>query len=435
MGVPVSAGSSLYAEYSPQARFLEDIDFHAIVTTKTSDSTWHTGCTQWIDKSQRDLNPLAYTPRFLSMGPLHHGRPEFADMEKHKLNYANSFLERSKIRKESFVHFFKEREESIRLFYSVASQLGSRDYVEMIMLDSFFIMELIIRWWDKKNGHFDYANDPLLHDVWFRDNIPLDMMLFENQLPYRLLSELFYFIGRSDFLNVFVQYFMNIFGNEYPMASSEEGRDQFNLTYYVRHSIVLGIALQDNREKRSSLKKLKYAAKKLCGSRVKFYGRRYGCLRDINFDKRILALPVFEVDNTTEMRYCNLIGLEQSKFKDNAYICSYILLLHMLLQSSDDVAVLVEEGLIINRLDNNQAVVELFKNLSKSIKIDVYYFTEVCKELNHYCSSWKGWWNYCRKILKDGYFNNIWTSTGTIAAVILLLLTLIQTITSILQVT
>ncbi|KAM7267551.1 hypothetical protein ACFE04_009717 [Oxalis oulophora] len=113
----------------------------------------------------------------------------------------------------------------------------------------------------------------------------------------------------------------------------------------------------------------------------------------------------------------------------------YVLFLNMLIQSDDDVAVLVKANVIINRLGNNQAVVELFNNLCININTAyAYHFYTICYDLNDYCSSWEGWWKYCIRILKDGYFSNLWIGTGTIAAIILLLLTLIQTITSILQV-
>ncbi|KAL9428078.1 hypothetical protein AB3S75_030133 [Citrus x aurantiifolia] len=43
-------------------------------------------------------------------------------------------------------------------------------------------------------------------------------------------------------------------------------------------------------------------------------------------------------------------------------------------------------------------------------------------------------WNHAMATLKRVYFNNLWRSTGTVAAILLLVHTLVQAICSILQV-
>ncbi|KAM7274873.1 hypothetical protein ACFE04_016739 [Oxalis oulophora] len=377
-------------------------DFHAIQIPDELDTSWPACCIRDIPKNLRDVNPTAYTPQLISIGPLHRTRPELANMEKHKFYYARNFLDRTQKQKVLFVNFIKEREQSIRRSYIKPSDLGSREYVEMILLDSFFIFELFIRCQNKTA--IEYADDSLLHELWYRNNILLDLLLFENQLPFCLLSELYRFSFENakdpecyPFVHLCLTYF-TVFNHKQIMLQEDECKTQLHFTGLVRR---FNCREPDERKESKNSPSLKYAAKKLSESRVKFYGIHDGSLTDISFKKR----------------WC------------------YIKLLHLLMQTSDDVAVLVEDGVIVNGLDNNQAVVDLFSKLCKNITINNFYFSGICEKLTDYRSSWKGWWNICRKVLKDGYFTDIWRGTGTVAAVILLLLTLVQTITSILQVT
>ncbi|KAM7274581.1 hypothetical protein ACFE04_016447 [Oxalis oulophora] len=414
------------------------MDFQAIGISQDLETPWLKLCISEIPKNLRDVNPTAYTPRLISIGPLHHGRPELANMEKYKLYYAKYFLHRTGKQQDIFVHFIKQHEKSIRDSYSKHSELSSRDYVQMIILDSFFIFELFLRFADKLAGR--YADDSLLHEPFFSKNIQLDLLLFENQLPYSLLSDLYEIAGLDHRTKIhpftyFCLLYFKFFSGRYiwqPMGELRgELKDELHFTALLRRSLSRGMVLE---RFVASPRSFKFSAKVLSDSKVKFSRTRDGILSQICFNKRVLELPRFTIDNTTERIYSNLIGFELCLFKNYAYICSYIWFLRMLIQTSDDVAVLVEAGVIINELDSNQAVVDMFNMLCKNVRLEHFHFLNICEELDNYCSSWSGWWNYWKIILNEVYFTNIWTSTGTIAAVVLLFLTLTQTIMSILQV-
>ncbi|KAM7264131.1 hypothetical protein ACFE04_001814 [Oxalis oulophora] len=389
-----------------------------------------------IPKILRKVNPAAYTPQLISIGPIHHGRAELAKMEKDKLKYAKNFLIRTKKKEDLFVQFIQQHEQRIRECYAYnPSKLEKREYVAMILLDSFFIFELFIRCQDKAAA--EYASDSLLHDTWLWNNVLVDLLLFENQLPYSFLSELYELsFGKDDkehkqFHELCLTYF-DVLNQKKIILQEDECKKQLHFTGLIRR-FKCGETSPKETDSKSS-RSLKYTAKKLSESKVKFSSIQDGSLNDITFNDRELKLPIFTIDNTTERICCNLMGLEQYQFKENADICSYIMLWHLLIRTTNDVTVLIEDGVLINKLDSNQAVVEMFNKLCKNINVNHFYFSKLCGKLDHYCSSWKGWWNYCWKILTDVYFTNVWSGTGTIAAVILLLLTLIQTITSILQV-
>ncbi|KAM7253567.1 hypothetical protein ACFE04_021721 [Oxalis oulophora] len=431
----------LDANYKFHHYFLADEDLHAFEIPEVFEEeiSLPIGCIKMIPKQIRDLNPAAYTPQLISIGPLHHGRPHLGGMEKYKLKYAESFLERTNKPKALFVHFIQKHVLNIRLFYFEECELDSRAYIEMILLDSFFILEFIM-YYCEYSLHRLLSIMDLTHDkesLWLDPDlikkIMLDLLMIENQLPYLLLSKLFDLSGEDGDLRSRCMHFFDRVGLEIS-GVTDNYNEHFHLLHFTGR--IITTELSTPRQYSTYNPNLYYAAQKLSESRVKFQSIKSPGLNKIRFEKSSLHLPKLKIaDNTTEILFRNIIGMEQSGVEDDAFICSYVWFLHLLMKSDDDVAVLVNANVIINGLDNNQAVVELFNDLCRNIiPLHNFHFSKICKDLEDYCSSWEGWLNNCARTLKDVYFSNLWIGTGTIAAIILLVLTLIQTIASILQV-
>ncbi|KAF3965423.1 hypothetical protein CMV_010385 [Castanea mollissima] len=112
----------------------------------------------------RKWSEEAYTPQVISIGPIHHGNNKFQTMEKHKM------------------------ENSIRQCYvETVVDLGSDDFVKMIMLDVSFILELFLKF----NSESWPREDPLLVEAWLLDTVFRDLLLLENQLPFFVIEMLF----------------------------------------------------------------------------------------------------------------------------------------------------------------------------------------------------------------------------------------------------
>ncbi|KAM7268523.1 hypothetical protein ACFE04_010689 [Oxalis oulophora] len=172
-----------------------------IIPNEEEEITLPRDCIKVTPNEIRELNPAAYKPKVISIGPLHHGIPNLLRMQKLKIEYAKSFLKQTQKPKAFFVHFIQKNEESIRLSYSEKCPLESKDYVEMIMLDSFFILEFFIKYAiysiSLRNSNFLSTQD---HQMVLRDSlwadpgllkkIMEDLLMFENQLPFLLLSKL-----------------------------------------------------------------------------------------------------------------------------------------------------------------------------------------------------------------------------------------------------
>ena len=73
----------------------------------------------------------------------------------------------------------------------------------------------------------------------------------------------------------------------------------------------------------------------------------------------ILEIPSFTVGDATECVIRNLMALEQCHYPRKAYICNYIVLLDHLINTAEDVDLLVEKKVLFNWLGSNKAVATL----------------------------------------------------------------------------
>ena len=117
------------------------------------------------------------------------------------------------------------------------------------------------------------------------------------------------------------------------------------------------------------------------------------------------------------------MALEQCHYPNEAYICNYVLLLDSLINNKDDGDLLVEEGIIINSLGNNEAVADMVNKLGDEIVEKNSYYHDVAEDLNKY---YRNWWNQNMASLKTVYFRDIWRGTATIVGIIVLAVTIMN---------
>ncbi|TXG56022.1 hypothetical protein EZV62_017335 [Acer yangbiense] len=62
----------------------------------------------------RMLNETFYTPKMVSIGPLHHGRVELKPMQEHKLRYLEQFLQRTSVKTVDFLKLIDDKETNLQ---------------------------------------------------------------------------------------------------------------------------------------------------------------------------------------------------------------------------------------------------------------------------------------------------------------------------------
>lgn len=133
-------------------------------------------CIYRVPNILRRSNEEAYTPQEVSIGPLHHGRPELKPMEEIKRRYLQEFLllSNSTMSLKEYVKFIEERETKLRNCYAETIEMNSEDLVKMILIDSAFLIMVFLKFSCKE---LQTGNDRLFSKPWKEFDVRYDMIL------------------------------------------------------------------------------------------------------------------------------------------------------------------------------------------------------------------------------------------------------------------
>ncbi|XP_052108015.1 UPF0481 protein At3g47200-like [Arachis duranensis] len=177
-----------------------------------------------------------------------------------------------------------------------------------------------------------------------------------------------------------------------------------------------------------------YTATQLREAGVKFeVNKASNCLLDLQLSGHTLRIPFIRVEDSTEEVLRNLLAFEQCHCIYKSYLTDYILIIDFLIDTDKDVDLLIKNGIIENRLGDSIAVAKMFNGLAVNILTSGLNekYSCILKGLNDFCEKP---WNRKVATLKRDYCNTPWRTVASIAGIFLLILTVVQTVFSILQV-
>jgi len=394
---------------------------------------WEECCIYKVPKRLRVLNDKAYTPQVVSIGPFHRDKKELQEMEEHKRMYLQDFLKWSNARLEDFIELIGDREATLRNCYAeTLEDIISEEFVKMILVDAAFVIMVILK---PSFIAFRGRNDRIFSCRWKIREVRIDLCLLENQLPFFILQDMLKLSKRftpykESILIMLVHEFLRGVWGSWATEDYVEIRSSSEIEHFVGF---LRIYQQPTRPHRPKIPKrlTTSTAKMLHQAGVKFQSRSDQKLLHIEFNKEFLKIPQFRISDDTEILLRNLQAFEQCHCGDS-YVGNYIHMMDLLVDSPEDVEILVRYGIIENFLSNNEAVSTLFYDLSREnmFSSDNFYFSDVLEDLNNYYGrDWPRW----KANLRQNYFQNPWSIFSVIAAAFLLLLTIIQAVCSIIQ--
>ena len=377
----------------------------------------------------RKWNEEAYTPKVISIGPIHHGNKRLEVMEKYKERHFRGFVKRSKINLDYLVDRVREMEESIRRCYEITIDLSSDRFVKMILMDVSFILELFFRrsklWTSDDMFVLQRAN-----------HIMLDLLLFENQLPFSVIVELYQLafpssLDYNGLLELSFDYFDCFFWQYIVLHPNMKIK---HFTDLLRTCQIPPPEKLGTREGNHLLIRCSYSATQLYQAGVKFEVGNSVSHFDVKFKNGVLKLPSLELSDLTEVVIRNIMALEQLHYINDPNYTDYFLFLASLIRTGKDVDLLCDKNILVNYLGDSYAAESLIRNLNGGIvylSVSVDYVV-LSSDLNSFC---KNSWNKWRGLLVRTYFTS---SSDFIYVVhnilIMTLLTIIQTVCSIIQV-
>ncbi|PON32538.1 hypothetical protein PanWU01x14_360460 [Parasponia andersonii] len=387
----------------------------------------------------RVVNEKAYTPQVVSIGPLHHGKQRLKAMEDDKKRYLSAYLKRTDVLLQYYIGFVQEKEAELRSCYAEPIGFSSDEFVKIVLVDATFLIELLLRNYFREIQ--DDHDDHIFNKPWMLQDIWSDMQLLENQLPLFILEDLFdpqrisvpsYEGERLSIIKLSHDFFKKLMRFE---ATKDNLKciPSSGVEHFVDFLRKIYVPLKP-KSKEVKLKTFNIPSiMELHRAGVKFKASSNKNLFDIHFSEGILEIPKLTISDETELTIRNLLAFEQCHYTDN-YLNDYVVIIDRLVNTPKDVDLLVKYGIVENRLGDSSQGATLINKLADGVTLDSnnFYFAEVSENLCDYCrTSWHKW----RANLQQNYFHTPWAVVSVIAAVLLIILTIIQAVCSVISVT
>ncbi|KAI5355063.1 hypothetical protein L3X38_007958 [Prunus dulcis] len=395
-------------------------------------------CIYRVPTRLRDVKEKAYSPRVVSIGPFHHGQKALKAMEEHQMRYLQDFLRRTNVSMEDLVKRISDQEARVRSCYAETIKFSVDEFVRIILVDATFVIEIFLK---IRFPEFLDENDRVFKRTF--QEIWSDLCMLENQLPFFILEDLFDLhetqvsfnsdhterLSLITLSHLYFEKLMKIEGTEGSLqricSSKVEHFVDLRRKLYLPCSFESQAGGQLQTVTTPSITELQTAG-------VKFNVASTPNLFDIRFADGTLEIPRFNIGPQTEVRIRNLIAFEQCHCKDNL-INDYVVIMDRFVNTAKDVELLVKYGIVENMLGDGNAASTMINNLADwaTLNYNDFYFAALCEELTKYCSST---WHRRKANLRQNYFNTPWAAISVAAAVFLLVLTVIQTVCSIISV-
>jgi len=103
---------------------------------------WGKLCIYRVPYYLQENDNKSYFPQTVSLGPYHHGKKRLRSMDRHKWRAVNRVLKRTNQGIKMYIDAMRELEEKARACYEGPLSLSSNEFIEMLVLDGCFVLEL-----------------------------------------------------------------------------------------------------------------------------------------------------------------------------------------------------------------------------------------------------------------------------------------------------
>ncbi|KAJ7001648.1 hypothetical protein NC653_011915 [Populus alba x Populus x berolinensis] len=387
-------------------------------------------CIFRVPHSLVEINKKAYHPHIVSIGPYHHGKVHLKMIEEHKWRFLGGVLARTQQHGIGINDFFKAIapiEEKIRDCYSETIECSRQEFLEMMVLDGCFIIELFCIVGGIVQGDID---DPIFKMTRMIFFIMRDLLKLENQIPFFVLETLFetsILSSRKQNVSSLTVLALKFFDHavQRPPEVLRRYKDirGGHLLDLFRSTIIP--SSQEVHRKISPFLQLIQPANKLHQAGIKFKPRETDSFLDIEFSNGVLEIPLLTVDDFTTSVILNCVAFEQCYAHCSNHITSYVTFMGCLINAPSDAGFLCEYKIVENYFGADEEIASFFNNVGKDVTFDIQrsYLSKVFEDVNeHYSNNWHVRWAE----FKHAYFDTPWSFISALAAFVLLVLTMIQ---------
>ncbi|PIA39182.1 hypothetical protein AQUCO_02700395v1 [Aquilegia coerulea] len=391
-------------------------------------------CIFRVPQSQIDIDQKAYHPQIISIGPYHYGKQNLQMIQEHKWRFLGSIVARTRTQGlglEDYLKAIKPLEVKARNCYSEVLDFNTDEFVEMMVLDGCFIIELF-----RIVGKVIQTDpdDPIFAVSWVFIFLLRDLIKLENQIPFFVLQTLFdlskmpgeetsptlvtlalrafdYVIDRPDEII-----------EQYHSYCSQNGKHLLDL---LRTSFIPTTLLERPPKGKTSTKVIQCVSK-LRRAGIQFKVVKSDSFLDIKYRHGVIEMPRVTMDDFTCPFLLNCVAFEQCSKHCIKYMTTYATFMDCLINTFKDVEILCDEGIIENYFGTDGEVSHFFNILGKDSGFDILrcFLAELFDDVNEY---YENNWHVQLASFKYTYFNTPWSFISALAALILLILTIFQT--------
>lgn len=384
-----------------------------------------------------DVNGKTYRPHIISIGPFHHGHHHLQMIQEHKWRFLRHLLNRTQpqgLVLEDYLKAVQPLEVKARECYSETIDYTTDEFIEMLVLDGCFIIELF-----RKIGglvQFD-DHDPLITMSWIFSFFLRDLIRLENQIPFFILECLFDLTKMpgeksSPTLVTLALGFFNYALQRPETILEKYAKVKAKHLLDLLRSTVLPPELEPSEQPDNHPPAhIIHNISKLRRAGIKLKPWKADSFLIVNFKHGVIRMPMISIDDFMSAFLLNSVAFEQCHSGCSKHFTTYVTLLDCLINTSRDVGLLCDWNIIENYLGTDAEVATFINNMGKDISFDIgsCYLARLFNDVNrHYRSGWHVQWASFRYT----YFDTPWSFISAMAALILLILTVAQTIYTVL---
>ncbi|KAI4332488.1 hypothetical protein L6164_017392 [Bauhinia variegata] len=265
--------------------------------------------------------------------------------------------------------------------------MNKEKLVKVILVDACFIVELFWRFF--YTDWTDYDLDTVLKP-WLSTNIRLDLLLLENQVPFFLLEKVYNLASAPP--QGHIHSFLELSIKCFDYYNTQELKPNFTVSHFTDLLRTFNLQPSNKLPERTyqNISRIQSATELLEAGVTFQVNHRSKCKLGLHFSRGCLRIPEIEIVDTTELLYLNMVALEQCHYPYSSYITDYISVMDFLVNTKNDVDILVQKKIVVNRLGDNDAVAKLFNSLLKNVTIvstNSLYF-DLHTGLDAFCRNW-----------------------------------------------
>ena len=342
-------------------------------------------CIYRVPERSRKLHRKAYTPRAVSIGPLHHGKENLKAMEDHKIMYLQQFLQQSKVSLEGLRNVIKDNEKDLSDCYAETTGLDNAEFVTMILLDAVFIIMVLLKLKYRSLVFRNGLSDRIFYRPFMLHNVVFDMLLLENQLPFFILEKLFELSSVAENCTI-IELTCGFLRCQWAGWVKEDSWKAIDFSGVLHFVDFLRKCLQPPALCRRAVEETAFSraptATELHQSGVKFRNPEKSFLFGITFSKGILEIPQLQIDEGTEILFRNLLAFEECyNWIEDTFVDDYITFISCLVRAPNDVEVLARKW----NSKNMQVVSNLLYSHDHNNVTTKSFLWGVCDALNSHC--------------------------------------------------